>query len=190
MNKPKIYEHILGNLYADAEWSRRLQGMALEYIDLDQWTAQKSRFVVTDTQGHSYAIALPRPQRVADGDILEFYPDQHRAIIFRIALNPVMEIDLSPLAGNGMQQMVQTAIELGHALGNQHWPAVVKGLTVYVPLTVDKTVMRSVMETHHLEGLTVVFRPGQAVIPYLAPHEVRRLFGGAEQTSAPVDHAH
>jgi urease accessory protein len=75
-------------------------------------------------------------------------------------------------------------------LGNQHWPAVVKGLTVYVPLTVDKTVMRSVMETHHLEGLTVVFRPGQAVIPYLAPHEVRRLFGGAEQTSAPVDHAH
>jgi urease accessory protein len=59
-------------------------------------------------------------------------------------------------------------------------------MQVYVPLTVDKTVMRSVMETHHLEGLTYTFRPGQAVIPYLAPHEVRRLFGGTE----PYPHPH
>lgn len=76
---------------------------------------------------------------------------------------------------------MQRAFELGHALGNQHWPAIVKGNKVYVPLTVDKTVMKSVMETHHLEDISFEFKSGREIIPFLAPHEVRRLFGGAEQ---------
>jgi urease accessory protein len=49
---------------------------------------------------------------------------------------------------------------------------------VFVPLTVDKTVMLSVLNTHHIEGTDYHFRSGVEVIPYLAPHEVRRLFGG------------
>jgi urease accessory protein len=198
MNHYTLYDRILGNLHTDPDWARRLQGMAVEYIDLDQWTAQKSRFVVRDTTGREYAVSLPRPGRIADGDILEFTPDSRRAVVFRVALSEVMEVDLASLIGTGAPNMVRTAVELGHALGNQHWPAVVKGMQVYVPLTVDKTVMRSVMETHHLEGLTYTFRPGQAIIPYLAPHEVRRLFGGAELPSEgptaphypPQPHAH
>ena len=73
---------------------------------------------------------------------------------------------------------IRTCVELGHALGNQHWPAVVKGTTVYVPLTVDRKVMASVMRTHAFAGITYEFVAGTEVIPYLAPHEARRLFGG------------
>ena len=62
--------------------------------------------------------------------------------------------------------------ELGHALGNQHWPAVVKGTRVFVPLTVDRKVMSSVMKTHALPGIRYDFMPGAEVIPYMAPHEV------------------
>jgi urease accessory protein len=180
MTNNHIYDRIVGNLCTDADWRHRLQGMAVEYINLDQWTAQKSRFVVRDSTGREYAVALPRPQRITDGDILEVDTERQRVVVFRVSLSEVMEVDLAGLMGSGAQHMVQMAVELGHAIGNQHWPAVVKGMQVYVPLTVDKTVMRSVMETHHLEGLTYTFRPGQAVIPYLAPHEVRRLFGGAD----------
>ncbi|MDE6792933.1 MAG: urease accessory protein UreE, partial [Muribaculaceae bacterium] len=80
--------------------------------------------------------------------------------------------------------------ELGHAIGNQHWPAVVKGTKVYVPLTVDKKVMLSVMETHHIEGIKFEFEKGLEVLPYLAPHEIRRLFGGAGHESHSHDHHH
>ena len=45
------------------------------------------------------------------------------------------------LKGEALDVVVRTAFELGHALGNQHWPAVVKGDRVYVPLTVDRKVM-------------------------------------------------
>lgn len=177
----KIYTTILGNIHKDVSWIGKLQGVTVEYLDLDQWTAQKSRFVVRSTTGREYAVALNRHAGVSDGDVIEYSPEKNLAVIIRVALNPVMVIDLSALAGSGVQQLIRTAVELGHAIGNQHWPAVVKDMQVYVPLTVDRTVMRSVMETHHLEGLTYEFHPGQAVIPYLAPHEVRRLFGGTEQ---------
>ena len=36
------------------------------------------------------------------------------------------------------------------------------------------------MRTHAFTGITYEFVPGAEVIPYLAPHEARRLFGGAE----------
>ena len=85
-----------------------------------------------------------------------------------------------------MEVIARTCVELGHAIGNQHWPAVVKGTQVYVPLTVDKAVMGSVMRTHALPQITFDFVPADEVIPHLAPHEARRLFGA----SAPDEHTH
>ena len=55
-------------------------------------------------------------------------------------------------------------VELGHALGNQHWAAVVKGMRVYVPLAVARAVMASVMKTHAFKGVTYAFVPGAEVI--------------------------
>jgi len=92
----------------------------------------------------------------------------------------VLIIDLSALSGVPWDVAMARCVELGHALGNQHWPAVVKGRRVYVPLTVARAVMASVMKTHSFEGVTYAFVPGAEVIPYLAPHEARRLFGAAE----------
>ena len=86
------------------------------------------------------------------------------------------------------EYIARTAFELGHAIGNQHWPAVVKGTRVFVPMTVDRKVMESVMRTHSFENVTVTFRRGAEVIPYLAPHEVRRLFGATDPATA--EHAH
>ena len=51
---------------------------------------------------------------------------------------------------------------------------------MFVPLTVDRKVMASVMNTHRFEGIRYEFVPGDDIVPYLAPHESRRLFGGAE----------
>jgi urease accessory protein len=53
----------------------------------------------------------------------------------------------------------------------------VKGLQVYVPLTVARAVMESVLKTHAFEHMTWAFVPGSEVVSRLAPHEARRLFG-------------
>jgi urease accessory protein len=100
--------------------------------------------------------------------------------VARISLRDVMIIHLDHLAGQPAEYAMRTCVELGHALGNQHWPALVKDTRVFVPLTVDHKVMASVMNTHRFEGIRYEFVPGDDIVPYLAPHESRRLFGGAE----------
>ncbi|MCH5328192.1 MAG: urease accessory protein UreE [Coprobacter sp.] len=182
----KVYSRIIGNIHRSPVWKEKLKPLEVEYVFLDQWTAQKSRFLARGDKGTEYPVALERNSRVTDGDIICYAPEERKAAVLRIELNPVLVIELEELARKAPETVLHTAVELGHAIGNQHWPAVVKGYRVFVPLTVDKKVMLSVMETHHIEGISYAFQPGQEIIPYLAPHEIRRLFGGTGQES----HAH
>ncbi len=184
----KIYHAIVGNL-RDPQWAARVKDADVETIELDQWTAQKSRFAATSDRKTEYAVALERHSQLLDGDILEYDPADRRMVVLRIRLNEVLVADLTSLARETPEEIIHIALELGHAIGNQHWPAVVKGCRVMVPLTVDKKVMESVMRTHRIEHVDYTFRSGEEVIPYLAPHEIRRLFGGASHASE-TEHTH
>ncbi len=185
----KIFSEIIGNNITDPQWNEKLKNSRIEYLDLDQWTAQKSRFIIRKENGEEYAVALKRHSQVENGDILDYDPVTQTALVIRIDLKPVLIIDLKNIVPQEPSEIIRRCIELGHAIGNQHWPAIVKGSKVYVPLTVDKKVMASVMETHHFEDITYEFHPGQEVIPFLAPHEIRQLFGGSSQ-ELPHHHHH
>ena len=183
----KMYTEVLGNMLTNPVWSGKLKDATIEYLELDQWTAQKSRFIVKSNKGTEYGVALKRHSQVENGDILEYDITKNKAVVIRIELKPVLIINLEKIAGQKPEEIIRRSIELGHAIGNQHWPAIVKGTKVYVPLTVDKKVMLSVMDTHHFEDITSEFQPGQEIIPFLAPHEIRKLFGGASQD---IPHVH
>jgi len=174
-----LIEKVLGNA-ADPVWSARLAGGSVEPLALDHWEAQKNRFRKKTASGREVAVSLDRGAFLRDGDVLLWDAEASRAVVARISLRDVMIIHLSDLAAQDPEYAMRTCIELGHALGNQHWPALVKGTRVFVPLTVDHKVMASVMKTHRFEGIRYEFVPGEDIVPYLAPHESRRLFGGAE----------
>ena len=192
-----VIETIIGNIH-DTAWKARLEQATLDWLVLDQWEAQKSRLRKSSQNGLDLAISLPRGILLHDGDILKWDEAQGTATVARVNLKDVMVVELSALQTQNSEVLVRTCVELGHALGNQHWPAVVKGNRVFIPLTVDKKVMASVMKTHAFHGITYEFIPGSEVIPYLAPHESRRLFGGAEgpihshveEHDHPHDHTH
>ena len=176
-----LIEDILGNRQ-DAGWQERLAGLHVDMLALDQWEAQKNRLRKKTVAGVEIALALPRQSHLHDGDVLFYDEAAGEVIVARITLKDVMVINLSDTEALSPELIARTCFELGHALGNQHWPAVVKEGRVYVPLTVDRKVMESVMRTHSFEHIHYSFMPGAGVIPYLAPHETRRLFGGADST--------
>jgi urease accessory protein len=174
-----IIEAVQGNIH-DTVWQSRLAGAQTDYLTMDQWEAQKNRFRKVSDGGVELAVSLDRGKSLRDGDILLWNEAEQRAIVAHIHLKDVLVIEMNGLLAQPPEVLLRTAVELGHAIGNQHWPAVVKGTQVFVPLAVDKKVMSSVMKTHAFEGITYEFVRGSEVIPYLAPHESRRLFGGAE----------
>jgi len=174
-----IIEAVLGNT-SDPEWAARLSAAAVEPLELDHWEAQKNRFRKKTGSGVEVAVSLDRGAFLRNGDVLLWDAQAARAVVARISLRDVMIVHLDGLAAIAPEIAMRTCVELGHALGNQHWPALVKGNRVYVPLTVDRKVMASVMNTHRFEGIRYEFVAGGEIVPYLAPHESRRLFGGAE----------
>jgi urease accessory protein len=174
-----LVEKVLGNA-GDPEWAARIAAGAIEPLPLDHWEAQKNRFRKKTVTGREVAVSLDRGAFLRDGDVLLWDAATSTAVVARISLRDVMVIHLDELAVQDAGYAMRTCIELGHALGNQHWPALVKGTRVFVPLTVDHKVMASVMKTHRFENIRYEFVAGSEIVPYLAPHESRRLFGGAE----------
>jgi urease accessory protein len=184
-----LVEEILGNA-SDPAWAPRVAASAVDVVDLDHWEAQKSRFRKRSRGGTEVAVSLNRGTFIRDGDILVWNAEGAALILASIRMREVMVIHLDDLAQTDLSVAMRTCVELGHALGNQHWPALVKGTRVYVPLAVDRKVMESVMRTHRFEGIRYELVPGAEVVPYLAPHESRRLFGAAEGAVHSHGHEH
>jgi urease accessory protein len=174
-----IIETVLGNI-SDPEWAGRLAVAEVDVLEIDQWEAQKSRFRKKTAKGAEVAVSVDRGTYIRDGDVLLWDAQALSGLVARIEVRDVMIVHLDELMQFAPEVAMRTCVELGHAMGNQHWPALVKGNLVYVPLTVDRKVMTSVMDTHHFEGVRYEFVSGRGVVPYLAPHESRRLFGAAE----------
>lgn len=165
---------------ADSEWAGRLRTAHVDVLRLDQADAQKSKLRKTTSSGTEVAVSLDRGTQLRDGDVLHWDERLRIAIVARVDLDDVMVIDLSALLEQSQKESMATCVRLGHALGNQHWAAVVKGTQVYVPLTVAWEVMASVMKTHTFPGIVWSFTPGAEVISGLTPNEARRLFGTAD----------
>ncbi len=170
---------VLGNR-TDPIWKHRLEGASVDILELSRWDAQKSRLRKETRNGRCMAIALDRSQILHDGDVLLWDAQHREAVVCAVELCDVLLIDLRGLTRLPVETAVSSAIRLGHALGNQHWPAVILGQEVCVPVTVDRAVVASVLKTHHPEGVSWCFVAGRDIADRLNPDQARRLFGGGE----------
>lgn len=175
---------IAGSAKGDG-WPARLQSAHVDVLRLDQAEAVKSRLRKRTEGGVDVAISLDRGERLRDGDVLFWDPERRTAIVTSVQLADVMVIDLNGVAVKPLAEAMATCVELGHALGNQHWGLVVKGLRAYVPLAIASPVMSSVMKTHAFAGVSYTFVPG-AEVSGLTAGEARRLFG----TDHAASHVH
>lgn len=187
----ELIESVLGNM-SDEAWRARLAGpdADVDWLELGQWDAQKNRLRKRTNGGREVAVSLERGRFLRDGDVLLWDENAHSAVVARIHLCDVLAISLLDLAHRPLSDVMETCVKLGHALGNQHWPAVIRDNAVYVPMSVDRKVMEAVMETHHLKDISYSFMDGDKVAAMLDPQESRRLFGGTEMPADGHTHGH
>ena len=174
-----LVENKLGSL-SEPIWHDRAHHAQVNSLVLEQWEAPKNRLRKVSEGGIELAISLPRSEHLKNGDVLHYDEARNLMVVARVAMKGVLVIELEGLETLSPTEILRTCFELGHGLGNQHWPAVIKGSTVYVPLSVDQKVMASVMRTHAFEHVKTHFAPGEEIAPKLNAKEIRMLFAGAD----------
>ncbi|MGR5068140.1 MULTISPECIES: urease accessory protein UreE [Vibrio] len=182
-----MVEQIIGNA-KDAQWANTLNGYELDQLHLEQWEAPKNRIRKKSKKGLEIAISLPRDQQLKNNDILYIDEDNRIVVVTDISLKDVMVIRLDQF--DDKDDWTKLVFQLGHALGNQHWPAIFKDNVVYVPFYVDRKIMSSVIRTHAFEGISFDFASGDEIAPLLDPSEMRLLFAGAEASTHDHSHGH
>ncbi len=177
-----LVENVLGNR-EDEKWSEILKTASVDLFPLEQWEATKNRIRKYSEQERELAVSLPRHVSLQDGDVLFFDEEANTVVLASVAMKDVLVIELKDMENLSHVELLRVCFELGHGLGNQHWPAVIKGTSVFVPLSVDQKVMASVLRTHAFSHIDSFFMNGKDVLPLLEPQEIRLLFGGAEGTA-------
>ena len=167
-----VVEHVLGNAHTDTELrvlSERAEAAGrLETLRLTPLDAQKGRFRTTTDQGTPVGLSLGRGTVLRDGDVLWLEPATERMLVVRMAPEEVLVVSVKHRGDPA--DLFRIGLQLGHVLGNQHWPVKVEGTTVYVPVTVDKRVMASVLKTYRLQGIEYRFEQASVgAIPRTVP---------------------
>lgn len=157
-------EH-LKELFEDLEQ----KGLA-EHVEFSPQEAQRGRIRKTTDRGTELGIVLEKGRGIRDGDVLLL--EERRIVIAR--LKPSEALVITVHASGPPHEVIETAVRLGHTLGNQHWPISIKGGLIVVPVTVDKKVMETVLKTYKLKGITYHFQEMGAETffpPEVHPHE-------------------
>jgi len=172
-----VVEAIAGNLGEDArlrDLHQRCQAAGrAEPVELTPLEAQKGRLRTVTDKGTPLGLSLGRGTVLRDGDVLFLDEAEERMIVARLKPEEVLIITLKPAASPA--ELLRVAVQLGHVLGNQHWPVKIEGTSVYVPVSVDKKVMETVLKTYDLQGIEYRFEQGSIgvisrVVPHAHPH--------------------
>ncbi len=173
-----VVEEIVGNVGEDVrlrDLYRQWQAAGrAETVELTPLEAQKGRLRTVTDKGTPLGMSLGRGTVLRDGDVVYLNEVEGRMIVARLKPEEVLVITLKP--GPSPAELLRVAVQLGHVLGNQHWPVKIEGTSVYVPVSVDKKVMETVLKTYDLPGIEYRFEQGSVgvisrAVPHAHPHE-------------------
>jgi urease accessory protein len=141
----------LGNIHHDPELQARVVAWRdhgqLEEATIEERDAHKGRLRIFTNKGQAYGLILTRGTVLTSGDVF-VREGEEGGILLSLSAQDLMVLTLRD--GLSAEERVRWAVRIGHVLGNQHWPVAMLGEQICTPVTIDRTVMETVLKTHHV----------------------------------------
>jgi urease accessory protein len=131
---------ILGNIHSDSDLQEKYQYMMkknrVEKIQVSRLEAERIRIRKVSDKGTDLALTLNPGSHICDGDIVLLA--EERMVIARRESENVAIISINN--DISAEQILDTAIKLGHIIGNMHRPIRVINNKVYFPIQSDSEI--------------------------------------------------
>jgi urease accessory protein len=131
---------ILGNIHSGLDLYEKYQDMLkkgkVEKIELSRLEADRTRIRKISDKGSDLALTLNPGSHIYDGDVVLL--TEERIIIAKRESENVAIVSLNNNIST--EQILETAIKLGHIIGNMHRPIKVANYKVYFPIQSDSEI--------------------------------------------------
>jgi urease accessory protein len=155
---------IIGNIRNDDKLNSKYQIMldnrGAEVVRVSRIEAERIRMRKTTDKGNDVAIELPQNSRLRDGDVLLSSAD--RMIVVEITPEKVAVISLKNMRDN---HLFETAVRIGHTIGNLHRPVRLEDNKIFVPIQADseldllRKLFGPIREHVEVSSTIIVFEP-------------------------------
>ena len=179
-----IADTYLGNVNDQAALAEKIEveKASVLQVRIDRCDRIKGRIFTTALSGRSIGIIKGRNWLLRDGDVLATQSAEVTTEYVLVSLKEqqLIAIRFDPNAHNHAVKLMQ----LGHVLGNHHWPITLCGDVLYVELLADASLVEStvqeVVETLGIRGLRITKESKSA----------QQAIDFASQVSSSHHHAH
>lgn len=156
---------IVGNINSDSDLQEKYQTMTkndnVEKIQVSRLEADRTRIRKLSNKGTDLALTMEPGSHIYDGDVLLL--TEEKMVIARRESENVIIISLS--SDISTQQILETAIKLGHIIGNMHRPIKVTNNKVYFPIQSEseielfKRLFHNLRQNVDITNGNIIFEP-------------------------------
>lgn len=154
-----IADTYLGNVNDQAELAEKIKTEKAHVLQvrIARCDRIKGRIFTTALSGRSIGIVKDRNWLLRDGDVLATQSAETTTeyVLVNLKEQQVIAIRFEP----GAHNHAVTLMQLGHVLGNHHWPISVNEDILYVELVSDaslvESTVREVVENLNIQGLRI-----------------------------------
>jgi urease accessory protein len=156
---------ILGNIHSDSDLQEKYQDMMkknkVEKIQVSRLEAERIRIRKVSDKGTDLALTLNPGSHICDGDIVLLA--EERMVIARRESENVAIISINN--DISAEQILDTAIKLGHIIGNMHRPIKVTNNKVYFPIQSNseielfKKLFHNLRQDIDIKNENIIFEP-------------------------------
>jgi urease accessory protein len=158
---------IVGNINSDKDLQEKYQTMTendnVEKIQVSRLEADRTRIRKLSNKGTDLALTMEPGSHINDGDVLLL--TEEKMVIARRESENVIIVSLS--SDISTPQTLETAIKLGHIIGNMHRPIKVTNNKVYFPIQSDseielfKRLFHNLTQNIDITDGNIIFEPDQ-----------------------------
>jgi len=156
---------IIGNIHSDSELNDKYQEMIktglVEKIEITRLESDRARIRKISDKGTDLALTLIPGSHINNGDVVML--SEEKMVIANRTPENVAMISLKGLMSQ--DQLFETAIKIGHTIGNMHRPIKVVSDKIYFPLQskseveLFQTLLSNLINNIVIRSENIIFEP-------------------------------